>query len=286
MSRGAVVVTGASTGIGEASAVYLDSLGFRVFAGVRKDADAERLRAAASERLEPLRIDVTDSDSIEGAAARVSEVAGADGLAGLVNNAGIAVTAPLEFVPVEELRRQLEVNVVGQVAVTQAFLPPLRKARGRIVNIGSIGGRVALPLLGPYAASKFAMEGLTDSLRREVKRFGIEVSIVEPGGIATPIWEKGGAAADSLMEGAPPEVGELYGDLIAAVRAGAEQAGQQGLPPLEVAKAVAHALTARRPKTRYLVGRDAKSRAAIARVIPDRAFDALIERSLSGGRRR
>ena len=178
--RGAVVITGASTGIGRASALDLDSRGFRVFAGVRKDEDAERLR---SERpsIEPLRIDVTDADSIAAARDRVTEAVDGAGLAGLVNNAGIAVPGPLEHLPIDEIRRQLEVNLIGQIAVTQAFLPLLRTARGRIVNIGSIGGRVALPLLGPYAGSKHAMEGITDSLRRELRPWGIEVSIVRPG---------------------------------------------------------------------------------------------------------
>jgi NAD(P)-dependent dehydrogenase (short-subunit alcohol dehydrogenase family) len=166
--------------------------------------------------------------------------------------------------------------------VTQAFLPALRKARGRIVNIGSIGGRIALPLLGPYAASKFAMEGFTDSLRRELRHLGVEVSIVEPGGIATPIWEKGRETAAELAGEAPPETLELYGDLIRAVTAGAEQAGERGLPPMAVAKVVEHALTARRPKTRYLVGRDAKIRAKLAKVLPDRVFDSLVARALRG----
>src|SRR5688500_3137446 len=185
--RGAVVITGASTGIGHACALDLDSHGCHVFAGVRREEDAERLR---SERafIEPVRIDVTDADSIASARDRVGEAVGAAGLAGLVNNAGIAVPGPLEHLPIDELRRQLEVNLVGQVAVTQAFIPMLRTSRGRIVNIGSIGGRVALPMLGPYAASKHAIEGVSDSLRRELPPWGIEVSVVRPGPIATEIW--------------------------------------------------------------------------------------------------
>jgi NAD(P)-dependent dehydrogenase (short-subunit alcohol dehydrogenase family) len=280
-SKGTVVVTGASTGIGEATVMHLASLGFSVFAGVRKDSDAERLRAKGSGRLHPIQLDVTDSGSIEAAAAKVGETTGESGLAGLVNNAGIAVSGPIEFIPVEELRRQLEVNVVGQIAVTKAFLPMLRRGRGRVVNIGSIGGRVALPLLGPYAASKFAMEALTDSLRREVRQWGVGVSIVEPGAIATPIWEKSSAAAATLMNDWPPEAEALYGNLIAAVLAEAERIPERGLPPQAVAEVVEHALTARRPKTRYLVGRDAKGRALIARFLPDRVFDRLIARALS-----
>jgi NAD(P)-dependent dehydrogenase (short-subunit alcohol dehydrogenase family) len=270
--RGAVVVTGASTGIGEACATHLHSLGFQVYAGVRKDEDAERLRAAGPT---PLKLDVIDEGSIKSAAEEVG-----DTLYGLVNNAGIAVSGPLEFMPVDELRRQIEVNVIGQVAVTQAFLPALRKARGRIVNIGSIGGKIALPLLGPYAASKFAMEGITDALRRELRDLGVEVSIVEPGGIATPIWDKGVDTAQELAQQAPPETRELYGGLIEAVTAGSQRAAQTGLPPMAVAKVVEHALTARKPKTRYLVGRDAKMRARLAKILPDRAFDSLIARAM------
>jgi NAD(P)-dependent dehydrogenase (short-subunit alcohol dehydrogenase family) len=283
-NRGTVVVTGASTGIGEATARHLDSLGFNVFATIRKDGDAERLRSRSSERLRPIHLDVSDSSSIEAAAAEVAEAVAGEGLAGLVNNAGIAVSGPIEFIPVDELRRQLEVNVVGQAAVTKAMLPMLRRARGRIVNIGSIGGRVALPLLGPYAASKFAMEALTDSLRRELRSLGVQVSIIEPGAISTPIWEKSSAAAATLMSDWTSDAEALYGDLIASVRSEAEKIPERGLPPSAVAKVVEHALTARRPKTRYLVGRDAKVRAAVARVLPDRAFDALIARALSRSR--
>jgi NAD(P)-dependent dehydrogenase (short-subunit alcohol dehydrogenase family) len=271
--RGAVVVTGASTGIGETCAMHLASIGFRVFAGVRKPEDAERMRAAGHE---PLTMDVTDEETIRAAAAQLGD----EPLAGLVNNAGVAVAGPLEFIPVAEFRRQLDVNVVGQVAVTQAFLPALRKARGRIVNMGSIGGRVALPLLSPYAASKFAMEAITDSLRRELRQWGMHVAIVEPGAIATPIWDKSRAANEELSKDAPPEAEQLYGKLIDRIRAESANLGETGLPPIEVAKAVAHALTASRPKTRYLVGREARGRATAAALLPDRAFDALVARSL------
>ena len=273
MALGSCLITGASTGIGETCAKHLSSLGFQVFASVRKPEDAERLRSAG---LEPLTIDVTDQESIRSAAAQLGDAP----LAGLVNNAGVAVAGPLEFIPIDEFRRQLDVNVVGQVAVTQAFLPALRKARGRIVNMGSIGGRVALPLLSPYAASKFALEGITDALRRELRQWGIHVSIVEPGAIATPIWDKSREANEELAKDAPPEAEQLYGKLIERIRAESATLGQTGLPPIEVAKAVEHALTASRPKTRYLVGREAKARAAAAALLPDRAFDALVARTL------
>jgi NAD(P)-dependent dehydrogenase (short-subunit alcohol dehydrogenase family) len=279
MAQGAVVVTGASTGIGEASARQLAGLGFDVFAGVRKDEDAERAKESG---LRPLRLDVIDDGSVAAAANEVREATGGR-LAGLVNNAGIAVSAPIEFIPLDELRRQLEVNVIGQVRVTQAFLPMLREAGGRIVNISSIGGLIALPLAGPYAASKFALEAISDSLRRELRGQGIEVSLIEPGGIKTPIWEKGTATALEMMEGMPDEVGRLYGDLIGAMRRETQKiAADRGLPPEAVAEKVGHALTASKPRTRYIVGRDAKIRAAVAKRLPDRAFDSLIARNLSG----
>lgn len=269
------MITGASTGIGYASALHLSSLGFQVFAGVRRDADAERLRHANGS-IEPLKIDVTDQASIDAAAQRVREATGGR-IAGLVNNAGIAVPGPLEYLPMDEFRRQIEVNLTGQVAVTQGFLPMLRPTRGRIVNIGSIGGRVGLPLLGPYAASKHAMEGLTDSLRRELRPAGIEVSIIRPGPIATEIWERGNNTADELLD-RMPAAEQQYGPAIAAARAGAQERMKEAIPPQEVAEVVAHALTSDKPRTRYLVGRRAKLLAVFATVLPDRVFDRLIER--------
>lgn len=281
MASGTVVVTGASTGIGQAGAEHLAALGFHVLAGVRKDEDADRITALDDPRLRPLRLDVTDPGSVRAAAEEVAAAVGPDGLAGLVNNAGIAVSAPLEHVPIEELRRQLEVNVVGQVAVIQALLPLLRAARGRIVNISSIGGRIALPLAGPYAASKFALEAISDTLRRELHAQGIEVVVIEPGGIKTPIWDKGVATADAIVENMPEEGKRLYGDLEQAIRRETTKiATDTGLPPSAVAERVGEALTAARPRTRYLVGRDAKIRDAVARRIPDRAFDALLRRAL------
>jgi NAD(P)-dependent dehydrogenase (short-subunit alcohol dehydrogenase family) len=272
---GKVVITGASTGIGEATAKHLKGLGFDVHAGVRKPEDADRLRESG---VNPLTLDVTDEQSIAAARAEVG-----DGpLAGLVNNAGIAVSGPVEFVPIDELRRQLEVNLIGQVAVTQAFLPQLRQARGRVVNVSSIGGRVALPLMSPYNASKFALEAVSDSLRRELRPHGVQVSVVEPGGVKTPIWRKGNSAADELLASAPPEAERLYGSMVAALRQEADKIDRErGLPPEAVAEVIGRALTARRPRTRYLVGSDAKLRARAAALLPDRVLDALIARALS-----
>ena len=276
----AVVITGASTGIGEACALRLDRHGWRVFAGVRKEADGERLKQQASDRLAPITIDVTDQASINSAAEVVASALGEAGLAGLVNNAGITVPGPIEFLPIEELRRQLEVNTIGQIAVTQALLPLIRKGHGRIVNMGSIGGRMATPFIGAYCASKFALEALTDSLRQELRPWDIGVSIVEPGSIATPIWEKGRAAADELEERLPQAARDLYGDAIDAFRRAVDKRAGAGIPADEVAKAVEHALTAKRPKTRYLVGMDARLPAVLAKVVPDRARDGLIARNL------
>ena len=282
VARGGVVITGASTGIGHACALHLDRIGFRVFAGVRREEDVERLRQDGSERLEPVKIDVTDRDAIRRAAAEVETALGADRLAGLVNNAGIAVSGPIEFLPIEEVRKQLEVNFIGQVAVTQAFLPRLRRDRGRIVNIGSVGGEVALPFLSPYAASKHAIEGFTDSLRREVEPLGVHVAVVRPGAIQSSIWERGNVAADEIIAALPPEAFEIYGDKLRVARAVAEQRARDASPAQAVADVVEHALTAERPKTRYVVGRTGKAMVALERWLPDRTFDRLVARAMRG----
>jgi len=276
--QGVVVITGASTGIGEACALHLDGLGFRVFAGVRKPADGEALKARSSDRLTPVQLDVTDEQMRAAAFETVAETTGSAGLAGLVNNAGIAVAGMLEFLPVAELRSQLEVNVIGAVAVTQTFLPLLRRARGRVVNIGSDSGLLSHPFLGAYCASKFALEAITDALRLEVRPWGIKVSIIEPGSIQTPIWEKSRAAANLLLESMPRQAHELYGAAMEAVRKVSLKIAASGIPPSSVARTVAHALTANRPKTRYRVGKDAAFQALLARYVPDRLRDALIAR--------
>jgi NAD(P)-dependent dehydrogenase (short-subunit alcohol dehydrogenase family) len=280
--RGGVVVTGASTGIGYACALHLDRIGFRVFAGVRRDEDAERLRSQGSERLTPVKLDVTDAESIRAAADQVTAALGEEPLSGLVNNAGIAVSGPVEFLPIDEVRKQLEVNFIGQVAVTQAFLPLLRRSRGRVVNIGSVGGEVALPFLSPYAASKHAMEGFSDSLRREVERLGVHVSVVRPGAIQSSIWERGNAAADEVLATVPPEAIEVYGDAVRGARAAANQRAQEAIPAQEVADVVEDALTADKPKTRYVVGRVGKAMVALERWLPDRVFDRLVARAMRG----
>jgi NAD(P)-dependent dehydrogenase (short-subunit alcohol dehydrogenase family) len=287
MSSNTVIITGASTGIGAACALYLNRLGWQVFAGVRKQADGEALQQAAGEThlqdashlsLTPLLLDVTDAASIAAAAEIVAAAAGPAGLAGLVNNAGIALTGPLEFLPIADLRQQLEVNVIGQVAVTQAFLPLLRQGQGRIVNMGSISGRIAMPFLGPYAASKFALEALTDSLRVELRPWNLHVAIVEPGPIATPIWAKSLAVADDFIRHLPPHGRGLYGPALAAARERGIHSNRAGIPPEAVARVVAHALTAQRPRTRYLVGRGLWLAVLLTKFFPDRLRDWLITR--------
>jgi NAD(P)-dependent dehydrogenase (short-subunit alcohol dehydrogenase family) len=278
--RGAVVVTGASTGIGRATALELDRLGHRVFAGVRKDSDAESIRGEGSDRLEPLTIDVADEASVDAAAKSVVDEIGDAGLAGLVNNAGIVVAGPLEGLPLDDLRRQLEVNVVAQVGVTQAFLPALRSARGRIVLMSSVGGRLSIPFMAPYHASKWGLEAIGDALRLELRPWGIDVVIVEPGAIATPFWQKGQDTANEVEEKMDSEIRDLYDDQIDAVREAARKNEAAGIPPERVAEVVAEALTADRPKTRYLVGRDAKLNARVRKLAPDRLFDRLISREL------
>ncbi len=272
----AVVITGASTGIGAACAIHLDRLGYRVFAGVRKTEDGLVLQKDCSNRLVPIELDVTDPMTIQKSHALVSESTGSNGLNGLINNAGIAVVGPLEAVPIVDLRRQLEVNVIGQVAVTQKFLPLIRRARGRIINMGSIAGLSTMPLMGPYSASKFALEAITDALRLEVQQWGIHVSIIEPGAIATPIWNKSATDAAEREEGIGQELRSLYQPMVAAVRKIVGEASKRAVPSDSVAKVVESALTASTPRTRYVVGTDAKLRALMVKLLPDRLSDRML----------
>jgi NAD(P)-dependent dehydrogenase (short-subunit alcohol dehydrogenase family) len=279
MTSRAVLITGASTGIGRASALHLDRIGMTVFAGVRKAEDGEELRGHASDRLRVVLIDIADAASVEQATAEVLKETEGPGLFGLVNNAGITVQGPLEYLPPAQLREQFEVNVFGHMAVTQPLLPSLKKAQGRIVFMSSIAGRArSLPFLGPYSASKKAIGALADSLRIELRGAGISVSLVEPGSIATPIWEKGDASFDELLESLPPEGRTFYGAALDKARKIAAASGARGIPPERVAAKVAHALTAARPKARYLVGSDAMARAWVESPLPDRVRDKLLAR--------
>jgi NAD(P)-dependent dehydrogenase (short-subunit alcohol dehydrogenase family) len=254
----AVLVTGASSGIGKATAEALAHRGWEVYAGTR---------STAPHGTTPIELDVTKS---------VDHLRELD-LHALVNNAGIAVSGPLEYLPLDQLRRQLEVNTIGQLAVIQACLPALRRNRGRMVNVSSISGRVALPLFGPYAASKFAFEALSDSLRREQTE--VKVSLIEPGSIATPIWERALKDADALWDAMPAEAHRRHGKLVEAVRRIAQD--EDKIPPEEVVDAIVHALTARRPRTRYVIGKEARVSATLARALPTPVFDALIRRLLN-----
>jgi len=273
-----VLVTGASTGIGRAAALRMDAEGWRVFAGVRREEDGAALREVASERLVPVMLDVTDAGQIAAAVEAVASEVGEAGLDGLVNNAGIAVLSPLETIPVDDFRRQIEVNLVAQVAVTQAFLPLVRRATGRVVFVSSIGGRMALPFGAPYHASKYGVEAVADCLRQELHPWRIGVSVIEPGSIDTPIWERGEAIADDVSSRAHSSQEELYGETIERFRAAVRRTAKRGIAPEKVAAAISHALTASRPRTRYVVGADARGQAVLRRLLPDRAFDALVRR--------
>lgn len=273
----AALVTGASTGIGRAIALRLAQSGFEVFAGVRKEEDGAALQAAASAgKLHPVHLDVTDDVSIASAVAHVDESVGEAGLAALVNNAGVAVGGPLEHLDLDDLRHQLEVNVVGQVAVTQAALPLIRRGQGRIVFIGSIGGRMAIPFVGPYNASKSAIAALASALRQELRPWDIPVILIEPGSIATPIWNKGSESAGTRTEALSGEAKAQYGATLQSFGKLLVETGERGSPPEKVADAVEKALTSSSPPLRRVVGPDAKVQAGLSRVVPGRALESLV----------
>lgn len=285
-STRAILITGASTGIGRAAAFGLLAAGFRVFAAVRSERAAEALRGAAPEgsasRLETVLLDVTDAAQILAALTRVEAAVGDGGLWGLFNNAGISIAGPLEHVPIERLRRQLEVNVTGQVAVTQAFLPLLRKASGRIVITGSNSGYFSTPCLAPYCMSKYAMEAFSDALRRELRPWGINVSLLQPGAIATEIWQTSGTDFKEFMRNPPPGMVELYGGLIESIAGAARAAVGRAAPVEVVTRDVIHAFSSERPKTRYLIGAGALSR-LLQSYLPDRLMDSMVAKALKWG---
>jgi NAD(P)-dependent dehydrogenase (short-subunit alcohol dehydrogenase family) len=274
------LVTGASTGIGRATALLLAREDYSVLAGVRRAEDGRSLVDEARGELEPVMLDVTDKAAIAAAADTVREHSRGGGLDALVNNAGSAHTGPLEFVPLDDIRKQFDVNLIGQIAVTRAMLPALRQTKGRIVNITSIGGLVATPFYGPYAASKFALEAVSDCLRTELRPWGIKTIVIEPGSIATEIWSSGQTIADQTRERMPDEAERLYGDALDAVTRISAETGARGIPPEEAARVIHKALTARRPRARYLVGRDAVAMKTASRLLPDRIWDAAVRRAL------
>ncbi len=272
-----VLITGASTGIGRATALRLAASGWTVLAGVRKAADGEALRTAGGDRVIPVALEVTDQAQIEQAAERVNDVA-PGGLDALVNNAGIGFGGPLELLPIDDLRSQLEVNVLGPVALTQAMLPALRRAHGRIVFVSSIGGRVAMAFTAPYAASKHAVEAIGDALRVELRSSNVQVALVEPGSVATPIWDKSRAQGEGLS--VPAELTDQYGHVAAAMSKVIQDTERRGISPERVAETIEGALTARRMKARYLIGRDAKAMLLARRLLPDHVFDRVVRRAL------
>jgi NAD(P)-dependent dehydrogenase (short-subunit alcohol dehydrogenase family) len=268
-----VVVTGASTGIGWGCVKVLAEDGWRVFAAVRRAEDAERLTTAFGDPVRPLIFDVTDAKAVAAAASEVDAALGGKTLAGLVNNAGIAVAGPLLHLKIEDFARQLAVNLTAPVIVTQAFAPLLGADRsrsgppGRIVMMSSVGGLSASPFFGAYNASKFGLEGLSESLRRELMLYGIDVVIINPGAIATPIWGKS-ESVDADFEGTP------YAAAIAKVKAYLLAMGKAGLPPERIGEAVRTALSAHRPKVRYIVT-PTPLQDFLARNLPKRLVDRL-----------
>lgn len=271
-----VLITGASSGIGRASALRLAREGFVVFAGVRKPQDAESLTheaGPARERLVPVELDVTDANAVRAVAAQVRARVGDRGLDGLVNNAGIGVSMPVEYLPLEVLRHQFEVNVFGQVAVTQAFLPLIRQARGRIVNIGSVGGHITIPFGGALCGSKHAFRSLNDALRLELHPFGIHVCMIEPGSIRTPAVDKTLGDVEGVIARLPPEGVARYGEMLREFTRRAAEREQGGSSPDVVAAAVQHALTADHPHARYPVGKHARALVTMPRILPDGLLD-------------
>ena len=271
-----IIVTGASTGIGYATAMRLAQSGSVVYAGVRKEADRERM-SVVHENIRPIILDVTVPADVT----RAVETVRAAGLPlrAVVNNAGIAVAGPLEFLPVEVLRTQFEVNVIGPVALAQASLPLLRETRGRVVFIGSIAGRLAAPFVGPYSASKSALASIADALRQELSPFGIHVSLLEFASVKTPIWQKGREGKDALIASMPPQAMTYYGPLVDAIVKQTRQEEREGMDPDVIAKTVQAAIVAARPRERYVIGRKARIQ-AIAALLPPRTRDALVKRAM------
>jgi NAD(P)-dependent dehydrogenase (short-subunit alcohol dehydrogenase family) len=267
------IVTGASTGIGAATARELARRGFHVLAGVRRDRDADAIRGPG---IEPLIIDITNPDHIRALATRVHGDPQGRAVRALVNNAAIALNAPVEAFAIDEWRRLFEVNLFGHIAVTQALLPALIRSKGRVVNISSVGGKIAMATYGPYAGTKFALEAVSDSLRREIAPFGVQVVVVEPGAVRTEMAGRAIATAHELASTMTPEQSQRYGGLVQAITAQTASFTKSGLPADAAAKVIAKAVTARKPRTRYTVGRDAALITRLVRFLPDRTLDRVL----------
>ena len=272
MKKKAIVITGTSTGIGKACALYLDKMGYKVYAGVRNQLDGDNLLIEASETLVPVLLDVTDSKSIRSATDFIKMETGGK-LFGLINNAGIGRGGALEVTPVKEIQKLMDINVIGLMTVIQAFIPLLRNAKGRIVNIGSTSSLLAFPGASVYSASKFAVRAITDSLRLELKPFGMSVILIAPGAVESKIWDKGKAYKDEMRKLVKPEIAELY----APLKRFGDRLNEsiKKIPAIEVAKAVANALGKKNPKSYYVVGNDAKGAALVAR-LPKSVLDWII----------
>jgi NAD(P)-dependent dehydrogenase (short-subunit alcohol dehydrogenase family) len=271
-----VVITGASRGIGRTTALLLDRSGFKVFAGVRRPQDGEQLVRKSKGNIFPVVIDVTKQDTIDSAAVQIANVVKNSGLWGLVNNAGIAVAGPMEFMPIERIREQFDINFFGQISVTQKFLPLIRQGKGRIVNISSKEGILSMPLVGPYCASKFALEAFSDALRLELKQWNIPVAIIQPGTIATQIIEQSISSAEECVRDLPRHAGELYNECFIAARKTAAKVLKAAIPPEKVARTILKALTDKKPKYRYTVGIDAKALSIMKKLVPDTMMDNII----------
>jgi NAD(P)-dependent dehydrogenase (short-subunit alcohol dehydrogenase family) len=274
-STDAVLVTGASSGMGKACALRLSQAGYTVFAGVRKERDAQMLKQEGSSRLIPVILDVTNDHTIAAAAQMIRETIGAAGLVGLVNNAGVGVTAPIELVPLEELRRQFDINVIGQVAVIQAFLPLLRAARGRIINVGSVGGKTTIPFGGPLCSSKYAIESINDALRMELRPWGIHVVLVAPGSIRTPAVDKLVADSEAMVNTFSPEGRARYATSYRAFVQSFLKQEEEGVGPEVMAETVYRALTASTPKKRYPVGPKSRLLPFLGTWLPAGVLDVL-----------
>ncbi len=281
--RGNILITGASTGIGFSTAIHLAQEGYQVFGSVRRPKDAEFLAAATPAHAAPIRsllFDVTDTEAVHSAAQNLRQELGQAGLHALINNAGVAIAGPLEYIPEDEFIRQMDINVFGMLRCTQAFLPLLKIAQGRILNLSSVAGRLAFPLAGPYHSSKHAVEGFSDVLRLELRRHQIQVIVIQPGAIRTPIWQTAQAKAAEIQASLPPQALREYGRLFEQVGKASARAGAEGDEPQLCAKIIAHALQARKPRTRYVVGRPAKIGLFLRRILSDRAMDRLVGKGL------
>ncbi|MEW1561444.1 SDR family oxidoreductase [Streptomyces sp. NPDC093509] len=270
-----VVVTGASTGMGASTARELARRGFHVLAGVRRDRDADAIRATG---VEPAILDITEPEQVEALAARIA--ADSRTLHALVNNAGVQVNAPVEALPMAEWRRVFEVNLFGHIVVTQALLPELLRTKGRVINISSIGGKYAMATYGAYAGAKFALEAVSDSLRREVAPLGVQVVVVEPGGVRTEIAARGIATANDLAARMTPEQDRRYGDLVRANNRLMASGTASGLTADAAAQVIVKAVTTRRPRPRYTAGRDAALIMRLGRLLSDRTLDRILAANL------